>query len=79
MMNRIEYFELKYPVGYNPFKDKYKKTYLGHSYVSDLMLSMKGIDTMLWKRGARLKITGRMTDFRLYELGDSEPWMSGTI
>lgn len=78
MIYKIEFFELKYPRDYRP-GDGYKKTLIGRSWLSEYTVRKCGWETALWHRAAHLRITGRVTDFRVYEFTDTQPCFLGSM
>ena len=78
MVYRIEFFELKYPRGYKP-GDNYKKTMIAQSWITDYTRSIHGLENAIWSRAAHCKITSKVTNFRIYDFGETNCFLCGSI
>ena len=78
MMQEIKFWKLTYPKGYRPGME-YKKRVLGKTYFSELLYRTIGIDNVIWKMAARLRITCDVDAFDIRELGEPYPWYCGNV
>lgn len=79
MIYRIQFKEVVYPKNYTP-GDGYKIKKLGVAFLTDYTRAkFQDIESAIWSRAAKLRITGRVNGFEMFEYNNKMPMMAGTI